>query len=88
MTLLAGMMFVSGEGALLGIGFVLRNVVLMFTPMGRANHEFYADYRERKLKEMKKSSDHAILFTGLFFLAIGIVFTVIWYTKCYNITGQ
>ena len=88
MTLFAGMMFVSGEGALLGIGFVLRNIVLIFTPMGRANHELYADYRERKLKKMKKSSDHAVLFTGLFFLAIGIIFTVIWYVKCYNVTGQ
>ena len=51
MTLFAGMMFVSGEGALIGIGFVVRNVILAFIPMGRARHERYADYRERKLKE-------------------------------------
>ena len=53
MTLLAGMMYVSGEGALIGISFVLRNVVLAFIPMGRARHEVYADYRARKLKEAK-----------------------------------
>ena len=87
MTLFAGMMFVSGEGALIGIGFVLRNVVLAFTPMGRKKHELYADYRERRMSEIKKSSDHAILFTGLLFLTVGIIFTVIWYTKFYNITG-
>ena len=85
LTLFAGMMFVSGEGALIGISFVLRNVVLAFVPMGRKKHEVYAKYRERKLASMKKSSDHCILFTGLFFLLIGIIFTVIWYTNFYNI---
>lgn len=85
--LFAGLMFVSGQGALIGISFVLRNIVLAFTPMGRKKHEFYADYRERRMSEIKKSSDHAILFTGLLFLTVGIVLTVIWYTKFYNITG-
>lgn len=85
MTLVAGMMFVSGEGALLGIGFVLRSVVLTFIPMGRQRHEVYADYRERKLKEMKKTKDRSILVTGLLFLFIGIVFNVIWYVNFYNV---
>ena len=49
MTLFAGMLYISGEGALLGIGFILRNVVLTFIPMGRMKHEKYADYRARKL---------------------------------------
>jgi hypothetical protein len=39
MTLFAGMLFVSREGALLGIGFVIRNVIQAFVPMGRRNHE-------------------------------------------------
>ena len=30
MTLFAGMLYISGEGALIGIGFVLRNAVLTF----------------------------------------------------------
>ena len=85
MTLFAGMLYVSGEGALIGIGFVLRNVVLAFVPMGRAKHELYADYRERKLSEAKRRNDRCILVTGLFFLAIGIIFTVIWYVKFYNV---
>ena len=84
MTLFAGLLYVSSEGALIGIGFVLRNVVLAFIPMGRARHERYADYRERKLSEAKKQNDTCILFTGLFFLAIGIIFTVIWYVKFYH----
>lgn len=85
MTLFAAMNFVSGEGALIGIGFVLRNVVLAFVPMGRAKHEFYADYRARKLSEAKKHENSSILVTGLFFLGIGIILTVIWYVKYYNI---
>ena len=85
MTLFAGMLYVSSEGALVGIGFVLGNVVLTFIPMGRARQERYADYRERKMREMKKNNDICILITGLFFLAVGIVLTLIWYSNYYVI---
>jgi hypothetical protein len=85
MTLFAAMMYVSGEGALIGIGFVLRNVVLAFVPMGRAKHEKYADYRARKLNDAKKHRYSHILVTGLVFLFIGIVFTVIWNVAFYNV---
>lgn len=85
MTLFAGLMYVSSEGALIGIGFVLRNVVLTFIPMGRAKQERYADYRERKLSEAKQHNDKCILLTGLVFLAIGIILTVIWYVNFYQI---
>ena len=85
MTLFAGMMYVSGEGALIGIGFVLRNVVLTFIPMGRARHEVYADYRARKLSKAKKGGVHYALVTGLIFLFIGVVFTLIWYFAFYNV---
>ena len=84
MTLFAGMMYVSSEGALIGIGFILRNVVLFFVPMGRTKHELYADYRERKLKEAKKHDTRCILVTGLIFLFIGITLTVIWNMVFYN----
>lgn len=85
MTMFAGMMYISGEGALIGIGFVLRNVFLAFIPMGRARHEVYADYRARKLSKAKKNSNRYALVTGLIFLFIGTVFTVIWYTAFYNV---
>ena len=84
MTSFAGMMYISGEGALIGISFVLRNAVLAFIPMGREKHELYADYRARKLKEAKKRSNGHILVTGLIFLSIGIIFTTIWYLVFYN----
>ena len=85
MTLFACMMYVSGEGALIGIGFVLRNVVLTFIPMGRARHEKYADYRARKLGSAKKSNIRPVLVTGLVFLAIGVILTVIWDQVFYNV---
>ena len=85
LTLFAGMMFISGEGALIGIGFILRSVVLTFIPMGRQKHEKYADYRQRKLRGMKKTKDHCILVIGLLFLIVGIIFNIIWYMKFYNV---
>ena len=84
MTLFAGMMYISDEGALLGIGFVLRNVVLFFVPMGRMKHERYADYRARKLGAAKMHNSRCILVTGLIFLFIGITLTVIWNVVFYN----
>lgn len=85
MTLFAGMLFVSGEGALIGIGFVLKSVVLTFIPMGRARHEKYADYRDRKMSEAKERNNSSIFITGFLFLATGIILTVIWYVKFYNV---
>lgn len=85
MTLFSGLLFVSGEGALIGIGFVLRNVVLAFIPMGRARHERYADYRERKLAKGKKGSSSYITVTGLSFLAVGVILTLIYYLKFYSV---
>ena len=57
MTMVAGLLYVSSEGMFIGIGFVLRNVILTFIPMGRTKQERYSDYRERKLGQIKKSSN-------------------------------
>ena len=84
LTLFAGMLFVSGEGALLGIGFVLRNVILAFIPMGRAKHEVYADYRERKLSQARGRKKSVVLIVGLLFLAVGLVLNAVWYVNFYN----
>ena len=81
----AGMLFISGEGGLIGISFVLRNVFLAFIPLGRLKHEVYAKYRERKLKNAKEQDSRHILITGLIFLAFGIAFSGIWYVAFYNV---
>ncbi len=82
--LFAGMLFISGEGGLIGITYVLRYVVLTFVPMGRNRHELYRDYRERKRKEAKKHGDHVLVTVGAVFFLIGVIFTVIWYTNFYH----
>lgn len=84
MTFFAGMMYISDEGALIGLGFVLKSVVLAFIPMGRSRHERYIDYRERKLSAAKNHNNSHILVTGLIFVFIGTVLTAIWYAKFYN----
>ncbi len=82
---IAGLTYISGEGAFIGISFALRNMVLaLFVPGGRKQQERYADYRERKLGAHKKGSDRCILVTGLSFLALGILFSVIWYVNFYQ----
>jgi len=84
-----GIMKRTGAARCSGFSFAvcvfLRNVVLAFIPMGRARHEVYADYRARKLGSAKKSNNHYALVTGLIFLFIGIVFTVIWYAAFYHV---
>lgn len=80
----AGMMYISGEGGLIGVGFVIRNVILAFIPLGRLKHEVYAKYRERKMKELQESRNSAALVVGLVFFFIGLMFTVIWYVKFYK----
>ena len=81
MTLFAAMMYISGEGALIGVGFILRTALLTFIPMGRTKQERYIDYRARKLGEAKTRSNSHLFVTGLIFVFLGIIFTVIWYAK-------
>lgn len=81
MMLFSGLLYVSGEGAFLGVGFVLGKAVKALLPFGRKEHETYAQYRERKLEKAKKSSDKCIFLTGLFFFLISLIFLAIWY-KC------
>lgn len=83
-TLFGLMLFISSQGALIGIGFVLRSVVQAFVPMGRKNHQVYAKYRERKMNELKEMNFQCVLYTGLAFLLVGIVLTVIWSKKYYS----
>ena len=83
--LFAGMIFISSQGALIGITYVLRNVFLAFVPMGRNKHEFFKDYRDRKLAEKnEKPGDACVFVVGLLFLIVGIIFTVIWQNNYYN----
>ena len=83
-TAFALMMYISQEGGLIAIGFVIRSVILTFIPMGRARHELYADYRERKLSRAKAQNDRCYIIIGLLFLMAGIILTLIWKRYFYN----
>lgn len=86
MTLFAGLMYVSSEGVFIGVGYIMRNALRMFIPMGKMKYESYADYRERKLNGKKKSNISCVVITGLVFLFVGIVLTVIWYKVFYTVS--
>lgn len=77
-TMTAGVLFISGHGGFLGIGFVFSRVIKAFIPMGR-DTETYKEYRERKLKKNKKVGVGCVLFTGLFFITASVVLIIIWY---------
>ena len=79
MMLFSGLLYVSGEGAFLGIGYAVGRAVKALIPFSKKEHETYAQYRERKLGKGKKKGDACIFFTGLFFFLISVVFVIIWY---------
>ena len=73
-----GLLYVSGEGAFLGVGYAMGRVVRALIPFSRKDHETYAQYRERKLAKPHKKGDGAIFFTGLIFFAISLIFLFIY----------
>ena len=79
MALFAGLLYASGEGAFLGIGYALKGAIRVFVPVWRKEHETYKEYRERKLAKPKAKGEGCIFFTGLFFIAISVIFLIIWY---------
>ena len=77
--LFSGLLYVSGEGAFVGIGYALKSVARIFVPMSNRKIETYAEYRERKTGGEKPKNGHSIFFTGLFFFLISLIFLAIWY---------
>jgi hypothetical protein len=80
LVLFSGLMFVSAEGALLGVSYVLgRAIKAVFVPFGRKDHETYAQYRERKLGTKKTTGAGPVFLTGLVFVLVSVIFLIIWY---------
>ena len=78
--LFSGLLFVSGEGALLGVSYVFgRAIKAVFVPFGRKDNETYAQYRERKLGTKKSGIGTPIFLTGLLFVVVSLIFLIIWY---------
>lgn len=79
LVLFSGLMYVSGEGAFIGIGYALKRAVRMFIPTGNRHDETYAEYREKKTGGEKKTGDGCLFLTGVFFVLVSLIFFVIWY---------
>lgn len=73
----AGMIFVSDEGSFDGVGFAFKKALRVILPFIGLSDESYADYRERKHQKGKTKGYSCMLFTGLAFFLVGVVFMVL-----------
>lgn len=80
----AGLVYINGEGGLIGVSFIFRNIFQIFIPTNKMKHEVYAKYYQRKMKDLKRGTNACALIVGLVFLVIGIVFTLVWQAKFYR----
>ena len=52
----AGMTYISSEGGLIGIGFIIRNVILAIIPLGRLKHEVWQSLQEKEKIEARNEA--------------------------------
>lgn len=79
----AGLVWVSSDGFFDALGYTAARVGGMFIPAYRAKHENYLTYKQRKNKERSEKERGSIgflLFVGLGFFIITIVFYVLYYS--------
>ena len=79
MIMFYGLLFVSSEGAFLGIGFALSKALKMLVPFSKKPIENYQQYRERKARIKTKNKDICVLVVGLIFFAVSMVLVCVWY---------
>ena len=78
----AGLVWVSSDGFFDALGYTAARVGGMFIPAYRAKHENYLTYKQRKNKERSEKESGSIgflLFVGLGFFIIAIVFFVLYH---------
>ncbi len=76
------LIWISTRGVLDGVSFMLSRLFRGLVPGGRMQaDEKYADYIEKRHEKAKKISGYGFLFiTGLVFIAVAVVFTILFYT--------
>ncbi len=80
MIMFYGLLFVSSEGAFLGIGFALGRAIKMLIPFSKKGLENYQQYRERKAKVKKaENRDVCVLVVGVLFFAVSMILLCFWY---------
>ncbi len=76
--LFGALFFLSDEGAFDGIGWALKSALRAIFPfVGTKEAETYKSYRDRKHSKGKTKGYSCIFFTGLVYLAISIVFMIL-----------
>ena len=80
MIMFYGLLFVSSEGAFLGIGFALGRALRMLVPFSKKPIENYGQYRERKAKtKTGENRDICVLVVGILFFAVSMILLCFWY---------
>ncbi|MBO7397474.1 MAG: DUF3899 domain-containing protein, partial [Clostridia bacterium] len=77
------MVWLSGQGAFTGIGYLFRYLTRSLIPGGRTAHphETFYDYVQEQ-KEKRKATGYGFLFfVGLFYFTIAIVFFILFYAS-------
>jgi len=77
--LAAALVFVSNEGALDGIGYAGRHAIQMMIPVMNKSMETFAEYKERKREKGRVKGYSFILFTGLGYFTLAIIFIALFY---------
>lgn len=76
--LLLGLLIaLSNQGSLHAIGYMLKRLGLMLIPFSKKEHETYSDYVANK---ESVSGYSFIVYSGLVFMAVAVVFTILFYT--------
>ncbi len=68
------LMWLSKEGAMDGVGFVLSRAVHLLIPGGGLKHETYGEYVERK-RGKRSGSVLFMIITGAVFTVVGLIFS-------------
>lgn len=78
--LVALMVYVANEGFFYSLGFIFSNAFRSLIPgAATRRYERYGDYVERKRQKGKVKDYSFLTFTGLAFLAVGLVFMFLFY---------
>lgn len=80
MVMVGFLVMVANVGFFHGISYVVTFAIKMLIPGPNKGRERYGDYVERKRKQGKVKGYGFLFITGLIFVLIAVIFTVLFYT--------
>lgn len=80
-TCLGLLLWIAGDGFFDSISYAMKSAAHLFIPGGaKRSHQSFYDYKQKKAEKRKNRSAAGVLLrSGLLLIALGVVFTVIWY---------